>query len=148
MLTRKARYAVKALMFIAKNQKDSQLVPVSLISKEEKIPYKFLEAILADLKAGGIVGSKKGASGGYFLSRAPEKIVLTEIIRISNGPIAMIPCVSLNYYQPCEDCPNEQMCSLHLVLTEVRDATLAIFSRTSIKDLVDIESKPISQKDK
>jgi Rrf2 family protein len=97
MLSKKSKYAIKALIALAKNYGNSSPLRISTISEEEKIPRKFLEAILVELRNNGLVHSKMGASGGYYLAKHPQEIVLSQIIRISGGPIAMLPCVSLNF---------------------------------------------------
>lgn len=95
-----------------------------------------MENILLELKKAEILDSKKGKGGGYFLKEKPENVKLAKIIRLVNGPIAMLPCVSLNFYQKCDDC-NEDHCGLHDVLIEVRDASLNILEKKTLMDLVD-----------
>ncbi len=95
-----------------------------------------MENILLELKKADILDSKKGKGGGYFLREKPEEVKLAKIIRLVNGPIAMLPCVSLNFYEKCEDC-NEEHCGLHDVLIEVRDASLNILEKKTLMDLVD-----------
>lgn len=141
MLNRKTRYAIKALMHIALASEQKQPASVSAISLASGIPLKFLEAILNDLKTAGFVVSRKGSSGGYFLHKPAEEIHLAQLIRVTNGPIAMVPCVSLNYYEACEFCPDEATCGIHDVMEKVRDASLDILTRTTIYDLVQKEKK-------
>lgn len=135
MLSKKSKYSIKALVKLAKEY-DQGPVLISTISESENIPKKFLEAILLELKNAGILGSKKGYGGGYYLIRKPEDIKLTQIIRLTNGPIALLPCVSLNFYQRCEECVDEKNCGISKVVMEVRDATLAILENTSIADIL------------
>lgn len=135
MLSKKSQYAFKALSYLVE-QKNEGPVLISEIAQLKKIPLKFLENILLELKKANILDSKKGKGGGYFLKQNPEEVTLAKVIRISNGPIAMIPCVSLNFYQKCENC-NEDHCGLHDVLIEVRDASLAILERKTLLDLID-----------
>ena len=139
MLSKKSKYAIKALVSLAKNYGNNAPMRISQISEEEKIPRKFLEAILVELRNNGMVHSKMGASGGYYLAKHPQEIVLSNVIRISGGPIAMLPCVSLNFYESCEECVNESTCSLHEVMLEVREATIRILSKTSLLDMVERE---------
>ena len=139
MLSKKSKYAIKALIALAKNYGNSKPLRISTISEEEKIPRKFLEAILVELRNNGLVHSKMGASGGYYLAKHPQEIVLSQIIRISGGPIAMLPCVSLNFYETCEECANESTCGLHDVILEVREATIRILSKTSLSDMMERE---------
>ena len=137
MLSKKSKYAIKALLALAKNYGDGVPLRISKISEEENIPRKFLEAILLELRNQGFVGSKMGASGGYYLSKHPEEIMLSTIIRITGGPIAMLPCVSLNFYEPCEgECKNEEVCGLRDVIKEVREASIKILSKTSLADVL------------
>src|ERR1044071_6793720 len=123
MLSKKTKYGLKALIYIARQE---GLVPVLIsdISEKEKIPKKFLEAILLDLKKFGILGSKKGKGGGYYLMKDPKSVTAASLIRVLDGPIAMLPCVSLNFYEKCDDCPHEDTCSLNRFMAQVRDNTL------------------------
>ena len=139
MLSKKSKYAIKALVSLAKHFGEGGPLKISTIAEEEKIPRKFLESILVELRNNGLVHSKMGASGGYSLAKHPEEIVLSQIIRISGGPIAMLPCVSLNFYESCEECSNEQICGLRDVILEVREATIKILSKTSLFDIVQRE---------
>ncbi|MGZ3862837.1 MAG: RrF2 family transcriptional regulator [Bacteroidia bacterium] len=134
MLSKKSKYAIKALLALAKVYEEKTPLRISVISEQEKIPRKFLEAILLELRNQGFVGSKMGASGGYYLAKHPEEIMLSTIIRVTGGPIAMLPCVSLNFYEPCEECVNEDTCGLRNVVMEVREASIKILSKTSLAD--------------
>lgn len=134
MLSKKTKYGLKALIYIAK-QGGTSPVLISDISSNEKIPKKFLEAILLDLKKFGLLGSKKGKGGGYYLMKDPKTITAATLIRVLDGPIAMLPCVSLNYYEKCDDCPHEEKCSLNKFLADVRDSTLNILQQKSLHDL-------------
>lgn len=136
MLPKKTKYAIKALMALAKTYEQKQPQRIADIAENEKIPKKFLEAILLDLRKLGIVNSKMGAHGGYYLSKHPDDIYLSNIIRYTGGPIALVPCVSLNFYEKCEECPNENICGLRDVMQEVRDASLDILAKTSLSDLI------------
>jgi Rrf2 family protein len=137
MLSKKSKYAIKALLALSKNYGDGVPLRISKISETEKIPRKFLETILLELRNQGLVGSKMGASGGYYLAKHPEEIMLSTIIRITGGPIAMLPCVSLNFYEPCEgECKNEDVCGLRDVIKEVREASIKILSKTSLADVL------------
>lgn len=136
MLPKKTKYAIKALMALAKTYEQKQPQRIADIAENEKIPKKFLEAILLDLRKLGIVNSKMGAHGGYYLSKHPDEIYLSNIIRFTGGPIALVPCVSLNFYEKCDECPNENICGLRDVMQEVRDASLHILAKTSLSDLI------------
>lgn len=135
MITQKCKYAIKAILHIARHNNEEKLVFASEIAEQEQIPKKFLETILRDLRNHGIISSKRGKFGGYHLLKKPEEISFTEIIRIVDGPIAMLPCVSLNYYTQCEDC-NEKNCQVKNVFEKVRDATLQVLNNSTIDKLV------------
>lgn len=134
MLSKKSQYAFKALTYLSEKYNEGPVL-ISEISRKRKIPLKFLENILLELKKAGILDSKKGKGGGYFLKKSPEKIQVATIIRLINGPIAMLPCVSLYFYERCKNC-NEQRCGLHDLMIQVRDATLNIVENRTLKDLV------------
>ena len=136
MLSKKSKYAIKALTCLAKRYESKTLLKTATISEEEKIPKKFLEAILVELRNNGLLHSKLGANGGYYLAKHPNEIFLTTVLRLSGGPIAMLPCVSLNFYESCEECENERTCGLNSVFKEVREVTVQILSRTSIEDIL------------
>lgn len=134
MLSKKSQYAFKALIYLAEKY-DRGPVLISEISKKKKIPLKFLENILLELKNADILESKKGKGGGYFLKQRPDKVKVATVIRLVNGPIAMLPCVSLYFYERCKNC-NEKHCGLHDMMIEVRDATLNIVENRTLKDLL------------
>jgi len=134
MLSKKTKYGIKALVYLAK-QEDRVPVQISVISKSENISQKFLESILLTLRKNGVLGSKKGKGGGYYLLKDPKDIQMTTVMRLLEGPIAMVPCVSLNFYEKCDDCPDENVCAVHKLMLKVRDNTLAIFRNTTLADL-------------
>ena len=134
MLSKKTKYGIKALTFLAK-QEDRTPVAIATISKSENISLKFLESILLTLRKNGILGSKKGKGGGYYLLKEPKEIQMTSIMRVLEGPIAMVPCVSLNFYEKCDDCPDENTCTVHNLMIQIRDSSLQIFRNTSLSDL-------------
>lgn len=121
-------------MYLAEH-KDEGPVLISEISVKKKIPLKFLENILLELKKDGILESKKGKGGGYYLNKAPNKIPLARIIRLIHGPIAMLPCVSLYFYERCKNC-DEKHCGLHDIMIDVRDANLKILEKKTVADLL------------
>jgi Rrf2 family protein len=131
MLSKKTKYGLKALSYLAK-QKKNEPVLISKISESENISQKYLESILLTLKKSGILSSKKGKGGGYFLLQNPKEIKISTIMRVLEGPIAMLPCVSLNYYEKCDDCVNEEECSLSILMAEVRDSTLKILENKTL----------------
>lgn len=135
MVSKKCKYAIKAILYIARNEADTRSIFASEIAKNENIPQKFLESILRELCNNRILISKRGRYGGYRLLKDPGEIAFTEIMRIMDGPIALMPCVSLNYYTPCDECKHEETCTIRDVFLQVRDATLAIFSEATIEKL-------------
>lgn len=134
MLSKKSQYAFKALTYLAAKFNEGPVL-ISEIAKKKKIPLKFLENILLELKKADILDSKKGKGGGYFLKKSPEKVKMATVIRLINGPIAMLPCVSLYFYERCKNC-DEKHCGLHDIMLEVRDATLNIVENRTLKDLI------------
>jgi len=134
MLSKKSQYAFRALTYLAEKYKEGPVL-ISDIAKKKNIPLKFLENILLELKKAEILGSKKGKGGGYFLKKDPSKIKMATVIRLVNGPIAMLPCVSLYFYERCKTC-DEKNCGLHDLMLEVRDATLNILEQRMLKDLL------------
>lgn len=133
MLSKKTQYAFKALSYL-KEQYGSGPVLIADIARGKKIPLKFLEAILLELKQGDILDSKKGKGGGYFLKQSPKKTHLASIIRLIDGPIALLPCVSLNFYERCKDC-DEKNCALNSVMALARDATLKVLEKKTLADI-------------
>lgn len=134
MLSMKSQYAFKALTYLSEKFNQGPVL-ISEIATKKKIPIKFLESILLELKKADILDSKKGKGGGYFLKQKPEKVKVSTIIRLINGPIAMLPCVSLYFYERCKNC-NEKHCGLHDMMIQVRDATLNIVENRTLKDLL------------
>ncbi|MFT7442596.1 MAG: Rrf2 family protein [Maribacter sp.] len=134
MLSKKTKYGIKALTYLAR-QENKTPVQIATISKSENISLKFLESILLTLRKNGLLGSKKGKGGGYYLLKEPSEIEMTTIMRILEGPISMVPCVSLNFYEKCDDCPDENACAVHNLMLQVRDSTLQIFRNTTLADL-------------
>lgn len=135
MLSKKTKYGIKALTFIARQEKGT-MVQIATISEKENISHKFLESILLTLRKSGILGAKKGKGGGYYLLKLASEIRMTDVIRTLEGPIAMVPCVSLNYYEKCDDCPDEEACSVHKLMIQVRDNTLQVLRNNTLADLV------------
>ncbi len=123
------------MAYLARNSHGKPIL-ISEIATKESIPLKFLEGILLDLKKSGLLSSKKGKGGGYFLEVPAQSIPIAAIIRVLDGPIALLPCVSLNYYQKCDDCPDEMTCSLNRVMVQVRDKTLKVLESQSLEDLI------------
>lgn len=133
MLTRKTKYAFKALMYIAKR---NDVVSTLELCEKESISRKYLESILYDLKKHGFLISKKGNEGGYKLGRKPEEIKFGEVFRIFEGTIARVGCVSIMAYQRCEECPSEEKCAVRKIMKEVRDESARIIDNTSLADMI------------
>lgn len=133
MISKKTKYGLKALTYIARQ--DQKMVPIAVIAESENIPHKFLESILLVLRKSGFLGSKKGKGGGYYLLKEASEIYMTDVMRILEGPIAPVACVSLNYYEKCDDCDDETTCSLNKLMVQVRDANLHVFRNTTLEDL-------------
>ena len=131
MLSKKTKYGLKALSYLAKQETNVPIL-ISDISESENISKKFLESILLTLKKSGILSSKKGKGGGYYLIKNANEIKISTVIRLLEGPIAMLPCVSLNYYEKCDDCKSEERCSLNILMAEVRDSTLKILENKTL----------------
>ena len=135
MLSKRSQYALRALGYLTEKYKDGPVL-ISDIARKKKIPLKFLENILLELKKIDVLDSKKGKGGGYFLKKNPKNIRVADVIREVNGPIAMLPCVSLYFYERCKDC-DEKHCALHDIMIEVRDATLGILEKRTLVDLIE-----------
>lgn len=133
MISKKTQYAFQALMYLAQKQSDEPVL-IAEISKKKKIPLKFLENILLEMKKADILDSKKGKGGGYYFKKSPKNIPLAEVMRLLDGPIALLPCVSLNFYERCKNC-DEKSCGLHDVMVNVRDATLRILEKKTVADI-------------
>jgi Rrf2 family protein len=130
MLSQKARYALHALIVLAEHTGDEPM-QIAAIAEDARVPRKFLEAILVDLKKRGIVKSIRGRSGGYLIGKAPKDISFADVIRAIDGPLALAPCVSVIAYHKCEDCVDEATCAIRKVLLAARDATAQVLeSRT------------------
>ncbi len=140
MLSKKAKYALKALEYLTRN-KERGPVLISEISEKQKIPKKFLETILLDLKRDGILQSKMGKSGGYYLIKKPTEVNVGHVIRLIDGPIALLPCVSYKFYQPCPECQDEATCGLRDVMAQLREATGRILEKVSLAELLKREKK-------
>ncbi|MFK8103224.1 MAG: Rrf2 family transcriptional regulator [Saprospiraceae bacterium] len=133
MISKKTKYGLKALAMLAKAETDAP-IQISTIAKTENISQKFLESILLSLRKAGFLGSKKGKGGGYYLLKDPHDITIAAVYRILEGPIAMVPCVSLNFYEKCGDCPDEDACGVHRLMIQIRDNTLAILENSTLAD--------------
>lgn len=141
MLSKKTQYAIYALMKLAREYNKGPLL-IRTISEEQKIPKKFLETILVDLKNLGLVNSQKGKGGGYYLINPPDEINLAFITRSFNGPLGLLPCACIINYESCTHCKNEGKCGIKKVFRDLRDSTAQYLESISIADLIQTEDYP------
>jgi Rrf2 family protein len=134
MLTRKSKYGLKAALFLARETASGPVLGAD-IAEREGVPKPFLDQILLELKHHGIVDTRRGKGGGYLLGRRPQDISLGEIVRILDGPLAPIPCVSETAYRRCDDCADESACGIRRAMKRVRDATASILDGTTLADV-------------
>lgn len=142
MISQKAKYALRALLALAEAQ-EGEPVFIGDIAEQQAIPRKFLEQILLDLKHQGLVVSRRGKMGGYLLLRRPETITFGEVLRIIDGPLAPLPCLSKMAYRRCEDCSDEKSCRIRRVFAGVAEATRGVLDSTTIADAIASDSKGI-----
>lgn len=135
MITKKTKYALMVLAALARAEKGKPQL-IADLSQEAHVPKKFLELILLELKGGGIVQSKKGPGGGYFLAMTPEEVSVADVMRLTGGAIAPVPCLSRTRYERCEECPDEKSCGIRLVLREVHEASLRVLEKTRLVDMM------------
>ena len=135
MLSHKSKYALKAVLALSEEYGKGPLL-ISEIAEREDVPKRFLELILLELKNHGVLRSKKGKGGGYTLSRSPEQLTVGHVLRMLEGPLAPLPCVSKTAYEKCLDCRDENTCGIRLVMKEVRDRTAAILDSTTFADVL------------
>ena len=139
MLSKKCKYAIHALVHMGREPHEKFLIKD--ISSECNIPKKFLEAILLDLKRAGILGSKQGKGGGYFLRRETTEVNLAEIVRLFDGAIAAVPCATYKFYESCAECVDEEICSVRDAFLQVRNATVEMLKSNTLEDLIRKEAK-------
>lgn len=130
-ISKKGEYALRAMLYLSLNYRDAP-VRIQEIAKREKIPVKFLEQILLELRKAGLLKSRRGAGGGYSLIKPPEEINLAQVIRIIDGPLAPLPCVSEWAYVKC---PEEKNCGLYSVMREVRNSIARILEGVNFEDV-------------
>lgn len=140
MISKKTKYAIKALVYLAK-ECDKGPILISTIAEKEKIPQKFLEAILLDLRKAGILNSKKGKGGGYYLLKKAEDVNMADVMRLFDGPIALLPCVSFKYYERCEECIDEEACGIRDIFYEVRNETVNLLKAGTLSSIIRREKK-------
>ncbi len=135
MITMKAKYALKALGRLALAPPETPVL-IADIAEQEGIPRKFLELILAELRQHGFLHSRKGRGGGYLLAKKPEEITIAAVLRVLDGPIAPVSCLSRTAYQRCAECRNETTCAVRLVLKDAHAASLHVLETTTLADMV------------
>ena len=136
MISKKTKYGLKALIYLARHYQRGPVL-IADLAHDERIPKKFLETILLGLKNNGILHSKKGKGGGYYLGRHPGTITFGQAIRVMEGPLAPVPCVSEMSYATCSECDNEVTCGIRLVMKDVRDAMAEILDGTTLQDVLE-----------
>ncbi len=132
-LSRRSEYGLRALVDLARHRPDGP-VPLAILADRNRLPPKFLEQILASLRRAGIVRTTLGARGGYTMSADPAEVTIGRVIRLLDGALAPVGCVSLRFYERCS-CPDEPACPLRDLMIDVRDALLAILDRETLADL-------------
>ncbi|MBU5636369.1 Rrf2 family transcriptional regulator [Geomonas sp. Red69] len=135
MISKKTKYGLKALIYLARKY-DQGPILIEDLARDERIPKKFLENILLTLKNSGILQSRKGRGGGYYLGRPPQKVTFGQAIRVMEGPLAPVPCVSEMAYARCPECSNEATCGIRLVMKDVRDEMARILDGTTLADVM------------
>src|SRR6476469_3509259 len=136
MISKKTKYAINALVYLAKEGKGTEPIQISKISESENIPRKCLEAILLDLKNAGMLSSKKGKTGGYYLHKTPEEINIADVMRLFDGPIALLPCVTHMYYERCEECKDEATCGIRSVFADVSNETVNMIKTATLAEIM------------
>jgi len=134
-ISKRTKYALRALYALTR-QYGGEPVLIATLAREERIPLKFLEAILLELKTHGIVESRKGRRGGYRLRGPPAEVTIGSVVRTLEGPLAPLPCASESAFVPCEECGDVALCGTRMVMREVRDAMAAILDGTTLEDIV------------
>jgi Rrf2 family protein len=136
MLSHKSKYALKALLVLSEEYGNRPL-HIAEIAERERMPKRFLELILLELKNQGVLRSKKGKGGGYVLSKPPDLLSVGYVLRILEGPLAPLPCVSKTAYEKCAECRDERTCGIRLLMKEVRDVTAAVLDSTSFAEVLE-----------
>lgn len=135
MIAKRTKYALKALTLLSQEYETHQPILIMDLAERARVPKKFLELILLDLKNQGILQSKKGKGGGYFLAKAPQTIKLGTLMRILEGPLAPLPCLSQTAYQRCEECVEEASCNIRLMMKELHEAQTKFLDSKTLEDL-------------
>lgn len=136
MLSSRAKYAIRAALYLADQVNQPGWIATATIAEAESIPRKFLEAILVDLRTAGLLESRRGPGGGHRLRLRPEAIAVADIIRIVDGPLALTPCASRTQFQSCADCPDVRTCRMRALMRRARDAVAGVLEDCTLADLV------------
>jgi Rrf2 family protein len=140
MLSKRAKYGLNALRELAQAREEGPL-SAALIAERARVPAKFLEAILVDLNRAGIVSSRKGRGGGHQLKRPPEEVRMTDVLRLFDGAIGLVPCVTHNYYERCDECVDEATCGIRDVFASIRAATVELLKNATLADILQRERR-------
>ncbi len=135
MMSKKAKYAINAMVHLARKHGQGPIT-IGVIAQEENIPQKFLEAILLELKNAGLLSSKKGKGGGYYMIKETSEVTMADIMRLMDGPIALLPCVSYKHYERCDECKDENTCSIRRVFFDVRNKTVDMLKEASLDKVI------------
>lgn len=146
MISKKTKYAINALVYLAKENRGNEPIQISRIAESENIPRKFLEAILLDMRNAGMLSSKKGKTGGYYLHKSPDEINIAEVMRLFDGPIALLPCVTHTYYERCEECKDEATCGIRSVFLDVRNETVNMLKNATLAEVIHRNEALIKEK--
>jgi len=134
-ISRKTKYGLRAMYHLGRKFGEGNVL-IATLAEEEKVPLKFLEAILLELKGAGLLDSRKGKKGGYKLSRPPEEIAVGAVVRALEGPLAPLPCASERSFQPCEECVDVDSCGTRMIMREVRDEIARILDGTTLAQII------------
>ena len=137
MISKKTKYALKALVILAEEYADGKPLLISALAKRGRIPKKFLEAILLEVRNQGILQSKMGKGGGYFLAKTPQAVKIGTVLRTIEGPLSPLPCLSRTAYRRCEECDNEEHCPIRLAFKEIYDRQAEVLDSMSLQDMLD-----------
>lgn len=141
MLSKRAKYALNALRELARAYPQEGPLSAAVIAERGRIPVKFLEAILLDLNRAHIITSKRGRGGGHQLRRPPEEVEMAEVLRLFDGAIGLVPCVTHNYYERCEECVDEETCGIRDVFVTIRAATVELLKAATLADVLAREER-------
>ncbi len=136
MLTKKAKYALNALVYLSHDDNNDAPITAARIAKDNNIPKKFLESILGDLKKVGILSSIYGKGGGYLMRKRPEDISMVEIIRMFDGAVGLIPCATHQFFEPCLECKDVESCKIRWTFKDLRDVNVEFLKSKTIGDLI------------